>query len=64
MLDAELDDLTAAILGNSWHVNQHAKRSLRETDGLSPAGALAHQRAHYPGSAPDHAERLARFGRK
>ena len=63
-LEAALADFTAAILANSWHTNLHVKRSMRETDGMSLAKALAHDRAHYPGSAPDHAERLANFARK
>ena len=60
-LDTLVATLAADILGNSWHTNFAAKRALRETDGMPLAQALAHERATYPGSAPDHAERIARF---
>jgi crotonobetainyl-CoA hydratase/dehydration protein DpgD len=64
----ELDDLVvgfaADILANSWHTNFAVKRLMRETDGMSLAQGLAHERAHYPGNAPDHQERVARFGKR
>lgn len=59
-----LSDFAAAILANSWHTNLHAKRALRETNGMGLDEALAHERAHYPGNAPDHATRVARFAKK
>jgi enoyl-CoA hydratase len=63
-LDALVAGLAADILANSWHTNFAAKRMMRETDGLSLAAALAHDRDHYPGNAPDHQDRIDRFGRK
>lgn len=63
-LDTAVAELSAAILANSWHTNFAIKRTLRETDGMSLASALAHEAGHHPGTAPDHAERIARFTRK
>jgi enoyl-CoA hydratase len=63
-LDALVASLTAAILANSWHTNFAAKRAMRETDGMSLTQALAHEHHTYPGSAPDHLERVERFSRK
>lgn len=63
-LDAMVAGFSARILANSWHTNFAVKRTLRETDGMPLAAALAHERAIWPGNAPDHAERVARFGRK
>lgn len=63
-LDALVNALVDEILANSWHTNFAAKRLMRETDALSLSRALAHERAHYPGYAPDHRERIDRFTRK
>lgn len=63
-LEASVQSLSAEILGNSWHTNFHAKRALRETEGMGLAEALAHERATYPGNAPDHKERIARFTKR
>lgn len=63
-LDALVAGLAADILAASWHTNLAAKRMMRDGEGVSLAQALAHDQAHYPGSAPDHLERIARFGRK
>lgn len=60
-LDAVIASLSAEILANSWHTNFAAKRSLRETDGMSLAEALAHENYTYPGNAPDMQERIDRF---
>jgi len=66
--EGELDQLVgsfaASILGNSWHTNYAVKRLMRETDGMSQAEGLAWEHSHYPGNAPDHAERLERFRKK
>ncbi len=62
-LDAAVADLAEAILAQSWHTSFAVKRTQRETEGMTLAEALAWEAAHYPGSAPDHAERLARFAR-
>lgn len=63
-LDLAAASLAREILGNSWHTHSWAKRFRRETEAMPLAEALAHERRNYPGSAPDHAERLARFGNK
>ena len=63
-LERTAQDLVGQILANSWHTNFAVKRSLRETQGMNLAAALAHESYSYPGSAPDHAERVARFTRK
>jgi enoyl-CoA hydratase/carnithine racemase len=63
-LDAVLQPFVMEILANSWFTNFAVKRSMRETDGLSLTAALAHERAHSPGNAPDHQARIAAFGRK
>jgi len=63
-LDAEVDAIAGAILANSWHTNMATKRLLQETDGMTLAAGLAHEFDHYPGFAPDYADRLARFSKK
>ena len=63
-LDETVSSLASDILANSWHTNFAVKRTMRETDGLSLAEGLAHERSHYPGNAPDHEERIARFSKK
>lgn len=63
-LDELVADFSAQLMANSRHINFAVKRLMRETDGMPLAEALAHERAHHPGSAPDHLERLARFGGK
>ena len=63
-LDAAIASLSAEILANSWHTNFAAKRALRDTDGMSLADALAHERATYPGPAPDSQARIDRFSKK
>jgi enoyl-CoA hydratase/carnithine racemase len=63
-LDARLTSFTTEILANSWHTNFAAKRFMRETSGMSLDAGLAHEQAHYPGNAPDHAARVARFTKK
>lgn len=63
-LDAGVQALTGQILANSWHTNFETKKLLRETDGMPLAQGLAYEFAHFPGFAPDHAERLAGFAKK
>ncbi|MET0240470.1 MAG: enoyl-CoA hydratase/isomerase family protein [Sphingobium sp.] len=63
-LDAMATALAADILANSWHTNYAVKRMLCETDGMSLSQALAHDHYRYPGNAPDHRERIARFTRR
>ena len=66
--DDELEGVVTAlardIVGNSWHTNRATKRLLIETEGMRLADGLAHEQYRYPGLAPDHEERLARFSRK
>ena len=62
-LDDVLKAFTDELLANSWHTNFAIKRRMIETDGMSLADALAHEHYRYPGNAPDHLERIARFRR-
>ena len=62
-LDDVLKGFTDELLANSWFTNFAIKRLMIETDGLSLAAALAHEHLRYPGSAPDHLERIAAFRR-
>ncbi len=62
-LDETVAELAAKVLANSWHTNFAVKRTLRNTDGLSLAAALAYENYNNPGNAPDHAERVAQFAR-
>lgn len=59
-----LSDLVTQLLANSWFTNRETKRLLRDSDGLSLHDGLAYEKAHHPGSAPDVAQRLARFSGK
>lgn len=63
-LDREVMSLAGDIVGNSWHTNRATKRLLIETEGMRLADGLAHEQYRYPGLAPDHEERVARFSRK
>ncbi|HEX7856317.1 MAG TPA: enoyl-CoA hydratase/isomerase family protein [Sphingobium sp.] len=62
--DEAIAGFAAEILANSWHSNFAAKLMLREGEGLPLAQALARDHYHYPGNAPDHQDRIARFNRK
>jgi len=63
-LDVLVARFAADVLANSWHTNFSVKRLMRETDGMSLAAGLAHEHYRYPGNAPDHQERIARFNKK
>ena len=63
-LDALVERFTAEILANSWHTNLHTKQFMLDTEGMSLAEGLQHERDNYPGFAPDYAERVAKFGKK
>jgi len=63
-LDSSVASLSAEILANSWHTNFAAKRTLRETEGMSLAAALARDHYTYSGLAPDHQVRIERFAKK
>lgn len=63
-LDALVSGFVSEILMNSWHTNFTAKRMMRETEGMGLQAGLGHEAQHYPGNAPDHDERVARFTKK
>jgi enoyl-CoA hydratase/carnithine racemase len=63
-MNARVAELSAQVLANSWHTNVETKKLLAATDGMTLPQGLAHEFENYPGFAPDHAERLARFSRK
>jgi len=63
-LDVVLSRFTSELLANSWFTNFAIKRFMVDTDGMSLADALAHEANCYPGNAPDHQERIARFKRR
>jgi len=60
-LDDTLTQFTGELLANSWHTNFAIKKFMIDTDGMSLASALAHERFTYPGSAPDSQKRIAHF---
>ncbi|MGO9931382.1 MAG: enoyl-CoA hydratase/isomerase family protein, partial [Steroidobacteraceae bacterium] len=59
--DAELNQLCADILCNSWYANRVNKRALIEIDGLSLHHAHALDLFKNEGLAPDAAKRVAKF---
>jgi enoyl-CoA hydratase len=59
--EAELEQLCADILANSWYANQVNKRALIEIDGLSLRDAHALELFKNEGLAPDAAQRIAAF---
>jgi len=63
-LDSLIKSFTAEVLANSWFTNSATKRRMLETDGLPLERALAQEREHYEGRAPDHRHRIAAFRRK
>ena len=63
-LDELVRRFAAQVLAMSWHTNIATKRLMRETDGMSLAEGLAHERERHPGFAPDYKERVARFSQK
>jgi len=63
-LDAEVDAMVKAILGNSWFSNFGNKRMLRETASLPLDAGLAYELYNHPGRAPDFRERVGGFARK
>lgn len=62
-LDALVCGFTQELCANSRFTNAATKRLLIETDGMSLADGLAHERARHPGRAPDYRERIERFRR-
>jgi enoyl-CoA hydratase/carnithine racemase len=62
-LDAVLKEFTGELLANSWHTNVAIKKFMIDTNGMPLANALRHEQVSYPGSAPDHKERIAAFRR-
>jgi enoyl-CoA hydratase/carnithine racemase len=63
-LDETIEILARQILANSWHTNRETKKLLAATDGMELAQGLAYEFDHYPGFAPDYAERIAGFTKK
>jgi enoyl-CoA hydratase len=63
-LDAQIDQLAAAIMANSRHTNRETKRILQATDGLRLSDGLAYETYNAPGPAPDTPTRLAAFAEK
>ena len=63
-LDALVESFTGEILANSWHTNVETKKLMLQTEGMPLAEALSHEQYHYPGFAPDFAERVAKFTKK
>jgi enoyl-CoA hydratase len=63
-LGALLESFAGEILANSWHTNFAAKRMMYETGGMGLEAGLAYEQAHYPGNAPDHEQRVARYTKK
>jgi enoyl-CoA hydratase len=62
-LDVVLSSFLYQLLANSPFTNVAIKRFMVETEGMSLTDALAHEHSRYPGNAPDHQERIARFRR-
>ncbi|MCT2398913.1 enoyl-CoA hydratase/isomerase family protein [Novosphingobium mangrovi (ex Huang et al. 2023)] len=63
-LAATAEEFAAQVVANSWHTNVETKKLLAATDGMTLTEGLEYEFDNYPGFAPDHAERLARFSRK
>jgi enoyl-CoA hydratase/carnithine racemase len=61
--DAMLKNFTAELLANSWFTNAVTKRRMLDTEGLPLERALAREREHYAGRAPDYRDRIASFRR-
>ncbi len=59
--EAELADLSADILRNSWYANQVNKRALIEIDGLSLHDAHRLEMFKNEGLAPDASKRITQF---
>jgi enoyl-CoA hydratase len=62
-LDLVLQQFAGELLANSWFTNFAVKRIMVETEGMPLADALSREHYRYPGNAPDHQERIARFRR-
>jgi enoyl-CoA hydratase len=63
-LDALVAQFSADLLANSRHTNIETKKMMLQTEGLPLASALAHEQYHYPGFAPDFADRVEKFKKK
>lgn len=63
-LDTTVGEFAGQVVENSWHTNIETKKLLGATDGMTLEEGLAWEFDNYPGFAPDHAERLARFSKK
>ena len=63
-LEATVGGVAGQVVENSWHTNVETKKLLVATDGMTLEEGLAWEFDNYPGFAPDHAQRLARFTKK
>lgn len=63
-LDAAVQTLARQVLASSWHTSRETKKMLAATDGMGLTEGLAYEFDHYPGFAPDYAERIAGFAKK
>lgn len=63
-LDALVEETAQAILANSGFTNSAVKRMLAESGAMSLGDALAYERDHHPGFAPDYQDRIARFSKR
>jgi enoyl-CoA hydratase/carnithine racemase len=61
-LEATVQAMAAAIVGNSWHTVRADKQLVNEGQEYSLSEGLAYERRTSPGAGPDMAERLKAFG--
>ncbi len=61
-LEATVQALAAAIVGNSWHTVRADKQLVNEGQEYSLSEGLAYERRTSPGAGPEMAERLMAFG--
>ena len=63
-LETVVQMLAKDILANSWFTSSAVKKLLRDSDGMSLAKGLAHERDRHPGFAPDYQQRIDGFKNK
>jgi len=59
--DDEVEHFARSVLENSWFSLAANKRLLIDTDGMTLSAGLAHETYRSEGTAPDMADRIARF---
>jgi enoyl-CoA hydratase/carnithine racemase len=62
--DSEIKELVSSILSGSWFSHRANKLLLRDTDGMSLGGGLAHEVYRHPGKGPDALDRIATFKKR